>query len=506
MCKMKIDSLLFSKESDSFKIYDSSGLVDVNKIRNDVAETSAILRSISIRPYENIAIICDNHSCFLSALLSIISAGAVAVPIDPQISSSSLKEITEKLNIRYAFIFGKRAEEIFSLNNTGNYIFHYENIKWIGPANIELSSDNEQKVLLDSDLTPAIILLTSGTADFMHKGVLISHESIINNIESIIDYMQPQKNESLYIAKSLSHISSVIGELLMALAVGMTLYIYNPVVPYSVLIKRIIKCKPDYLVVNPTLLHYLTKYAENEREMPEIKGIYTCGGFASATLINKARNTFSSSKVYNMYGLTEAGPRVTSQTDAPDNYEAGFAGKPIKNVSVKIINDSGEARINEEGRIIVKSNALMVGYYGEPELTSAKIQGGWLITGDIGYLNANQELYVSGRADDVVIRSGKNINLNTVEDIIGQMDEIKECIAFSIPDTVHQNKIICAYVKNGDKPVDISMVREHCLKKLFPYECPQQIIEWDSIPKTNTNKKSRKKASEFYRKSITYSI
>lgn len=503
MCKMKIDSLLFSKNSDSFKIYDSSGLVDVNKIRNDVAETSARLKSIGLQSHENIAIICDNHSCFLSALLSIISAGAVAVPIDPQIPASSLKEIIEKFNIRYAFIFGKRAEEIFSHNNTCNYIFRYDNIKWIGPANIEVSSDNKQKVLIDNNLAPAIILLTSGTADFMHKGVLISHESIINNIESIIDYMKPQKTERLYIAKSLSHTSSVIGELLMALTVGMTLDIYNPVVPYSVLIKRVIKCQPDYLVVNPTLLHYLTKYAENESEIPEIKGIYTCGGFASAILINKARNTFSSSKVYNMYGLTEAGPRVTSQTDEFDNYEAGFAGKPIKNVSVKIVNDSGEACINEEGRIIVKSNALMVGYYGDPTLTSAKIQDGWLITGDIGYLNANQELYVSGRADDVVIRSGKNINLNTIEDIIGEMDEIIECIVFSIPDTVHQNKIICAYIKNGDKPVDISMVREQCLKKLFPYECPQQIIEWDNIPKTNTNKKSRKKASEFYLKSIT---
>jgi long-chain acyl-CoA synthetase len=500
---MKIDSLLFSKESDSFRIYDSSGLVDVNKIRNDVAEASDKLRSISIRPYENIAIICDNHSCFLTALLSIISAGAVAVPIDPQISSSSLKEIIEKFNIRYAFIYGKRAEELFNNNDICNYIFHYDNSKWVSPINIELSSNKGQQVLLDSDLNPAIILLTSGTVGLVHKGVLISHENIINNIESIIDYMQPQKTESLYIAKSLSHISSVIGELLMALSVGMTLYIYNPVVPYSVLIKRIIQCKPDYLVVNPTLLHFLVKYAENESEIPEIKGIYTCGGFASSALINKARNTFSSSKVYNMYGLTEAGPRVTSQTDAPDNYEAGFAGKPIKNVSVKIINDSGEARINEEGRIIVKSNALMVGYYGDPELTKEKIQNGWLITGDIGYLNANQELYVSGRADDVVIRSGKNINLNTIEDIISEIDEIRECIVFSIPDTVHQNKVICAYVKNGDKPVDISMVREHCLKKLFPYECPQQIIEWDSIPKTNTNKKSRKKASELYRKSIT---
>lgn len=99
-----------------------------------------------------------------------------------------------------------------------------------------------------------------------------------------------------------------------------------------------------------------------------------------------------SSKVYNMYGLTEAGPRVTSQTDAPDNYEAGFAGKQIKNVSVKIINDSGEARINEEGRIIVKSNALMIGYYGDPELTSEKIQDGRLVKEAIFVIDVQEVL------------------------------------------------------------------------------------------------------------------
>lgn len=501
MRKIKIDSLLFSKNSETFKIYDSSGLVDINRIRCDVVETSAILKSMNLLPYENIAVICDNHSCFLSALLSIVSAGAVAVPIDPQMSRSSLKEITKKFKIRYIFIFGKRAEEITS-DNCHDYFFRYDNDKWIGPVDMEVSVNGGEHILPDDDPSPAIILLTSGTTELMHKGVLISHESILNNIESIIDYMRPQKTESLYIAKSLSHISSVIGELLMALAVGMTLYIYNPVVSYSVLMKRIIECKPDYLVVNPTLLHYLTKYAKNENELPKIKGIYTCGGFASAALINKARNVFSSSKIYNMYGLTEAGPRVTSQTDSPLNYEAGFAGRPIKNVSVKIISDSGEACTNEEGHILVKSNALMIGYYGDTELTSTKIKDGWLFTGDIGYLNANQELYVSGRADDVVIRSGKNINLNTVEETITEMEGIKECIVFSIPDTVHQNKIICAYVKNDDKPIDVSMVREHCLKKLFPYECPQQIIEWDIISKTNSNKKSRKKASELYRKTI----
>jgi len=498
MCKLKIDSLLFSKSSDSFKIYDSSGLVDVNKIRTDVVKTSVILKSMSLLPHENIAVICDNHSCFLSALLTIISAGAVAVPIDPQISPSSLKVLIEKFNIRYYFIFGKRAEDIFS-NDLSNFIFRYDNEKWISPENAEVSNSNGEQVLLnDGPSSPAIILLTSGTADLAHKGVLISHENIFNNIESIVDYMQPQKTESLYIAKSLSHISSLIGELLMALTVGMTLYIFNPIVPYSILLKRIIKYKPDYIVVNPTLLHFLIKYAENEKELPEIKGIYTCGGFASTTLISKARNTFSSAKIYNMYGLTEAGPRVTSQTDSLDNYEAGFTGRPIKNVSVKIINDLGEACTNEEGQILVKSNALMIGYYGDKELTCAKIKDGWLFTGDVGYLNANQELYVSGRIDDVVIRSGKNINLNTVEDIISEIDEIRECIVFSIPDAVNQNKIICAYIKNGDNPIDVSMVRKHCLKKLFPYEYPQQFIEWDTIPKTNSNKKSRKKASELY--------
>ena len=503
MCNMKIDSLLFSKNSDTFKIYDSSGLVDIKKIRDDVAETTEKLKSINLWPHENIAVICDNHSCFLSAIMSIISAGAVPVPVDPQISFSSLEDIFKKFNIRCAFIFGKRAKKIFNNNKICNHIFHYDNSKWICPENA--TNNNEQQMFLDSDITPAIILLTSGTADLMHKGVLISHDSIFNNIESIIEYMQPQSTESLYIAKSMSHISSVIGELLMALTVGMTLYIYNPVVPYSVLYKRIIECKPDYLVVNPTILHYLTKYAENEKELelPSIKGIYTCGGFSSATLINKARNTFANSKVYNMYGLTEAGPRVTSQTDELDNYTAGFAGKTIKSVSVKVINEYGEARTNEEGRIFVKSNALMIGYYGDPELTRNKFQNGWLVTGDVGYLNENQELFVSGRADDVVVRSGKNINLNTVEDIISEIDEIRECIVFSIPDEVNQNKIICAYVKNSDKHLDATMVREHCLKKLFPYECPQQIVEWENIPKTNTNKKSRKKASKFYRESTT---
>ncbi len=432
--------------------------------------------------------------------MAIVSVGAVAIPLDPQINIASLNEIVEKFNIKYSFIYGKRAEKLYHNDEIDNAIFFYDGTTWVSPNRIKRSESFHQVEAFNDGLEPAIILLTSGTADLMHKGVLISHESIINNIESIIDYMHPLKEESLYIAKSLAHISSVIGELLMGLAVGMTLYVYNPIVPYSVMIKRIIDCRPDYVVVNPTLLYHVTKYVENNKRTLPVKAIYTCGGFAGTELINKARKTFAPAKIYNMYGLTEAGPRVTSQTDETDNYEAGFAGKAIKNVSIKIVNDNKECDMYEKGSIMVKSNALMIGYYGNPELTSEKIRDGWLLTGDVGYLNNNQELYVLGRADDVVVRSGKNINLNIIEELISGMEEIKECIVFSIPELINQNKIICAYVKNGDKYVDLAMVRERCLTKLFPYECPQQMVEWNAIPKTNSNKKSRRRASELFMK------
>lgn len=500
MWRQKINSLLFSERSEFFQIHDSSGVVRIDKIREDVMNVAAQLEKLNLRPRENIAIVCDNHSCILSALMAIVSVGAVAMPLDPQISATSLNEIVEKFNIRYSFIYGKRAEKLYHNDEIDNMIFIYDGTTWIGPDCIKQSICSNQMEIFDDDLDPAIILLTSGTADLIHKGVLISHESIINNIESIIDYMHPRKEESLYIAKSLAHISSVIGELLMGLAVGMTLYVYNPVVPYSVMIKRIIECKPDYVVVNPTLLYHLTKYVENNKMVLPVKGIYTCGGFAGTELINKARKMFAPTKIYNMYGLTEAGPRVTSQTEEMDNYEAGFAGKAIKNVSIKIVNDNGECDMYEKGSIMVKSNALMIGYYGNPELTNEKIRDGWLFTGDVGYLNNNQELYVLGREDDVVIRSGKNINLNIIEELINGMEEIKECIVFSIPELMNQNKIICAYVKNGDKYIDLAMVRERCLTKLFPYECPQQMVEWDAIPKTNSNKKSRRRASELFMK------
>jgi long-chain acyl-CoA synthetase len=500
MRRLKIDSLLFSEKSESFQIYDLSGLVGIDKIREDVMNITAQLEKMNLQPRENIAIVCDNHSCFLSALMAIVSVGAVAMPLDPQINATSLNEIVEKFNIRYSFIYGKRAEKLYHNDEIENTIFFYDGTTWISPDCVKQRVCSNHMEIFNDGLEPAIILLTSGTADLMHKGVLISHEGIFNNIESIIDYMHPLKEEGLYIAKSLAHVSSVIGELLMGLAAGMTLYIYNPVVPYSVIIKRIIDCRPDYVVVNPTLLYHLMQYLENNKMVLPVKGIYTCGGFSGAELINKARKTFAPTKIYNMYGLTEAGPRVTSQTDELDNYEAGFAGKVIKNVSIKIVNDNGECDVYEKGWILVKSNALMLGYYGNPELTNAKIRDGWLFTGDVGYLNNNQELYVLGRADDVVIRSGKNINLNIIEELISGMDEIKECIVFSIPDSINQNKIICAYVKNGDKNIGLAMVRERCLIKLFPYECPQQMVEWDVIPKTNSNKKSRRRASDLFLK------
>lgn len=95
------------------------------------------MENLNIRPQENIAIICDNHSCFLSALMAIVSVGAVAIPLDPQINIASLNEIVEKFNIKYSFIYGKRAEKLYHNDEIDNAIFFYDGTTWVSPNRIK---------------------------------------------------------------------------------------------------------------------------------------------------------------------------------------------------------------------------------------------------------------------------------------------------------------------------------------------------------------------------------
>lgn len=312
--------------------------------------------------------------------------------------------------------------------------------------------------------------------------------------------MSREKSECFYICKTMVHTSSLTGEILLATYIGARLIALNQIIPPSVSLKRIERFKPTFICANPSIIGLWLKAASKKQyDLSSVQVLYSCGAPASEQLLKEAEKYFCNADVLNVYGLTEAGPRVSAQRKSDENRIVGGAGRAVRDVKIEIRNEhGGRCQSQEKGRIFVSTPSLLDKYWNNEAATKEKIRDGWLDTGDCGYFLENGELFVVGRADDMIIKGGHNVDPNRIENVINKLAFIRECVVFGVPDKINGKKIICSYVREKDAVGDESDILVSCKRALAVYEYPQEIYEWNELPKTNSQKISRKNAVNWY--------
>jgi long-chain acyl-CoA synthetase len=196
--------------------------------------------------------------------------------------------------------------------------------------------------------------------------------------------------------------------------------------------------------------------------------------------------------MYVGYGLTESGPGVAVQREGVAR-KPGSTGQPMEGVTVRIVDDDGQERPRGEvGEITVRGDNVSPGYYKNAQATAETFRDGWLFTGDMGYLDADNHLFVVERKKDLIIRAGLNIYPKDVEEVIHRMDGVREVAVVGVTDAV-MGEEVCAYIarKDGAK-ITAEQVIGHCQGHLAKYKTPRYVEFVDSLPKTGLGKIQKK--------------
>lgn len=136
------------------------------------------------------------------------------------------------------------------------------------------------------------------------------------------------------------------------------------------------------------------------------------------------------------YGLTETSPVIAAENSVKTKY--GSIGFPMENVEIEFINKDEDGI----GEIRVKGPNVMLGYYENPEATNEVLKNGWFYTGDLGYMDKQGYLFITGRKKDmIVLKNGKKVFPEEIEVLINRLDEVEECMVFGIPDNKDKNDI-----------------------------------------------------------------
>lgn len=441
-----------------------------------------------------IALIGENSCEYISILLDIWNNHDCAVLFDWRIPSSTLIDMMKEANVETCYIQDKYFDEkTYAAVSKIEFIAYSKRTDWTEI----LPQDTYDKFHADYTGNEAVIIYSSGTTG-KSKGIILSHYALNKNADAIIDYIKPTAEDCIYIAKTLSHSSTLTGELLVALKARMKLVIAPTIVPPRYVLNNVNKFDVTIVCLNPTLLSMIAdEYERSQYDISSLRTIYVSGSILNDKIYEKAHAIFSDIPIYNVYGLSEAGPRVTAQR--VDCCKSNSVGKPIKGVEIKLVNEQGSiVSDGEYGIVHVKTPSLFNGYIvGQNK--HVPLYEDWHNTGDVGYIDVNGELHIINRLDDVIIIDSHKVYPSEVEKQIVKQSGVKECVVAKVE--FNGNEFIgCFYA--GEKEIDRD-IKEKLKSKLLVYEIPRFFLRCDALPRTKNGKISTREVQVCLKKYIS---
>lgn len=411
---------------------------------------------------------------YIITLFAVSYLNAIFMPVYSRTGIEKILNIIDKFKVNY-FINDVHDDELPYFISTQEY------------NEISIYQCSEE---IDVDINnTALILFTSGTTS-IPKAIMLSYNNIISNVDSISLYLKIRNNDKLLLVKSLVHSSSIIGELFVGISNGCTIVLTRKLPLAFNILKNIQEKKISIFFAIPTLLNSIIQYKNIKKyKLDSLRVINFYGAPMHTRKIEKLINIFTDCNVIYSYGLTEASPRVTYIEKEDLLNHPGSSGKPIQNVVIKIVDGNmEEVAPYTKGEIVVMGPNVMQGYYMDEDKTQKTIMGEWLRTGDVGHIDDEGFLYVSGRLDNMIISSGRNIYLEEIEGVLNNYDDIFEAVVAGKKDD-YENYELIGYVVLKDKRVlDYNKLYDFLNRQLEKYKVPKRIEVVDHIEKTQNGK------------------
>jgi long-chain acyl-CoA synthetase len=282
------------------------------------------------------------------------------------------------------------------------------------------------------------------------------------------------------------------GEFLHALLSGCKVTFYddgfNPKRLLSVMKQR--KC--TVMCGTPTMLYNLSVFRKQQDEI-SINKIVVSGESLLPQIADRLLECFPGVDFYNVFGLTEASPRVAYLEPALFQSKQGSVGLPLKSVTVNICSEDGStAETGQIGELMVAGPNVMLEYWRDKQLTHSKLVNGYLRTGDLAYKDEDGFLFIVGRMDQMIIRGGMNIYPQEIENALLECAEIKEIAAWGRSNPKYGQQVCIACVPQVKGQLNNGDILAICRKKLEPYQWPDEIAIVDHLPRNASGKLLRK--------------
>ncbi|CAN0862864.1 4-coumarate--CoA ligase 1 [Linum grandiflorum] len=465
------------------------------------------LDKLGIRQGDVIMLLLPNCPQFVLAFLGASFRGAIATAANPFFTpaevAKQVKASGAKLVITQAAFADKLKDlavdddaivKVMCVDSPPDWCLHFS----------QLTESDESAAAEDVEISPDDVVAlpySSGTTG-LPKGVMLTHKGLVTSVAQQVDGENPNlyfnSEDVILCVLPMFHIYALNSIMLCGLRVGAAILIM-PKFEIGPLLELIQRYRVTIAPMVPPVVLSIAKSPDTEKyDLSSIRMLKSGAAPLGKELEDAVGAKFPNARLGQGYGMTEAGPVLSmclAFAKEPFDIKPGSCGTVVRNAEMKIVDpDTGSSLPrNQRGEICIRGHQIMKGYLNDPESTSRTIdQQGWLHTGDIGYIDDDDELFIVDRLKEIIKYKGFQVAPAELEALLIAHPEISDAAVVGIKDELAGEIPVAFVVKSGNSELTEDGIKQYISKQVVFYKRISRVFFRETIPKAPSGKILRK--------------
>ncbi|WP_405904154.1 long-chain fatty acid--CoA ligase [Streptomyces sp. NBC_00656] len=455
-----------------------------------VARLSGALRALGVAEGDRVGMLSLNSDIFHEYMYAVWWSGAVINPVNTRWSPREMVYSLKECDTRILLVddtFAPVVAELRALWPRLTVVIHCGD----GPtpegmlAYEDLLAAHEpvDDLRLGGDRL-AGLFYTGGTTGFP-KGVMLSHDNLLSSAcNSAVSVQGAIRGGRTMYGAPLFHLAALATWNGQNLVGGSHLIL--PGFEAGAVLEMIAKHRPTSTLLVPTMIQSLVSHPGiASYDLSSLQRFTYGASPISETLLRRTLEAFPEAGFAQGYGMTEMAPGIATlpPEDHADPRLLRAAGRALANVDVRIVDPlDNEVPRGTVGEIVARGDNMMLGYWNKPEETEAALRGGWMHTGDAGYMDDKGYIFLVDRIKDMIVSGGENVYSAEVENAIADHPAVEYCAVIGVPDEAWGERVHAVIVLKPGATATAEEIRGHCKALIAGYKSPRSCEFVEDLP------------------------
>jgi len=476
--------------------------ITFGELHNEAVATAECLRELGIAAGDRVGICMEKSVDQVLAILGVLYANAVVVPILPRLKGPNIRHIIENSGMTAMVTDAERLGEVTDFADLVRLVTGHGEISHDWPNLPYLRRFIRPRGFFDRIGNDNAAIIYSSGSTGRPKGILIAHRNLAEGADIVAEYLGTREDERIGCVLSFNFDYGM-NQIWQTIRKGCTLYLHDLALPndlFAMMSKERITTLPVMPVFITKMFDRRLKVTTRGFDFSAVRTVCSTGGRLSADMISDLKGAFPTARIFSMFGLTEAFRSTYLPPDKLDAHPTSI-GRSIPDCQVMVLDEQGEeCAPNVVGELVHRGTTVTKGYWRDPENTAKSFRthpcfpGETLVfSGDKVYRDDEGFLYFVARGDDMIKTKGFRVSPTEVEAEVTRHEEIVDAVAFAIANISVGEDIGCAYTTVSGQPLPEALLKQYLKANLPNHMVPAVLLHFDAFPITgNAGKLDRK--------------